>query len=62
MIWSVLVESADEVDMIYSAKKDVSGFEFLNDILSWRVSDWDDISVKFLNTYKTSELASLTWL
>jgi hypothetical protein len=58
MIWSVLVESAEEVDMIYSAKKDVSGSEFLNDILSGRVSDWDDISVEALNTRLLSWLRS----
>ena len=44
MVWSVLAHDADEVRSLYAGKPTVSGFEFLDDILTGAKSDWDEIS------------------
>jgi hypothetical protein len=50
MVWSVLAHDVDEVCSIYAGKLIMSGFEFLDKILSGTQSDWDDISeVELLN-------------
>jgi hypothetical protein len=58
MVWSVLVHDVEEVRRIYAGKLIVSGFEFLDEILSGVKSDWDEISEADLLTRINSWIES----